>query len=145
MKLRFASLVILLASAGLIAADHDITKLPEGSVWIGTYKIKNKKAIVYSSGLQIKITKREKTSFVGEWAQSENDVTFEIKGTISSNRLSFKFTRELKGKPSTGVVGGRTGSGTLATRDGKDVISGTTVTEGKPNLVGEWEAELKTE
>jgi hypothetical protein len=129
----------------LIAGDHDISKLPEGSVWNGTYTIRNKKEIVYSSGIETKITKREKTSFVGEWAQSANDVAFEIKGSISGNRVSFKFTKELRGKPTPGVVGGRSASGTLTTKDSKNIMKGTTVTEVKPDLHGEWDAELKTD
>jgi hypothetical protein len=145
MKLCFASLAVLLTATCLFAADHDITKLPEGSVWSGTYVIRGKKEIAYSSGITIKIMKREKTNFVGEWSQSSNDVAFEIKGSISGNKLSFKFTRELRGDPTTGVVGGRSASGTLTTKDGKEIIKGTTVTEGKPNLAGEWNAELKTE
>ena len=143
MKLRLAALIVLLVSTCVIAGDYDTAKLAEGSIWTGTYKITNKKGIVFSSGIQIKILKRDKTNFVGEWSQSANDVSFEIKGSVSSNRLSFKFTRELKGDPSTGAVGGRSAAGTIVTRDGKEVITGTTVTEGKPNLAGEWEAELK--
>src|SRR4051812_21652763 len=144
MTLRVASLIVLLAVTCGFAQDHDITKLPEGSVWNGTYVIKGKKDITFSSGIEIKITHREKTNFVGEWTQSANDVTFEIKGSISGNHVSFKFTKELRGKPTTGVVGGRSASGLLSKKDGKELIKGTTVTEGKPNLSGEWDAELKT-
>lgn len=129
----------------LIAADHDTSKLPEGSVWVGTYKIRNKKELIFSSGIELKIVKREKADFVGQWTQLEQGVTFEVKGTLNGNKVSFSFGRVIKGKAgNAAVIGGRVASGVIAVHEKETKLSGTTANPDKPDSSGTWEATLKT-
>lgn len=128
----------------LLAADHDTTKLPEGSVWAGTYKIRNKKEVVFSSTIELKIVKREKAEFVGHWTQVGQSLTYEVKGTHNANKVSFKFGRVIDGKaPGAGVVGSRTASGIIAVRENETRLTGTTVNPDKPNTSGTFELTLK--
>ena len=135
----------LLVSAVAFADDKgsDVTKLPEGSVYEGTFTMSDGKKVTSSSGLEIKITKREGTKFEGEWTNTDNHNRAKIEGAIAGVKVSFKFTKVLEGKFPKDVIGNAKASGTLSV-SGEDttIKSGTYVVPGR-NGTGKWEVKSK--
>lgn len=137
------SSALLLMLPLLMAADHDVTKLPEGSVWSGTWTVRNQKKVVFTTGVDLKITSRERNEFIGQWTTVDTKAIAEVKGTVSGNKVSFKFVREIRGKFHKGVDGSLVASGMLFVKEHESKLKGSTANADLPNQTGEWEAVLK--
>ena len=143
LSLAIAAIVVDVARA----ADQpgfDATKLPVGSIWVGTFKFETKKDLI-SDELTLKITKREGNKFVGEWHQHNKkeklEPRYEMEGTISaSNRVTITLTRQISGKGRDDKVGNMKITGQLAS----DELAGTgVIPDTKTAMI--WSVKLKKE
>jgi len=111
----FAFVTLLAAAMAAVAdtpaekpqkTESDATKLPVGSVWIGTVKHLAGEKLVASTDLVIRITERKGTEFKGVWSARKGESQLAIEGKIGADgSISFEPVRRLKGDGPKIVVG----------------------------------------